>query len=142
MKRGKKLTILLGVLLAIVAVTLAVSLLKPKDAGNKADEKTTVFTLDAQEVTGLGWDYSDEISFTLVDGKWVCDSDAAFPVDKKYLQSMLDALKEVKASKTIQNAGDLDQYGLLYPVCAITVKTGDTTYNLAIGDQNSMNGQR
>ena len=141
MKRGKKLLTLLAVLLVVLGLTLAVTLMNPKDS-EKGDSHTTVFTLDPEKVTNIWWDYSHEASFTKTDGKWVYDADAAFPVNEACLEEMLRILSSVGASKTIENVEDLDQYGLLYPVCAVKVTVDGKEHELAIGDQNAISGDR
>ena len=141
MKRGKKLLALLTVLLVVLGLTLAVALMNPKES-EKGDSHTTVFTLDPEKVTKIWWDYSDEAGFTKIDGKWVYDADAAFPVKEACLEEMLRILSSVGASRTIENVEDLDQYGLLYPVCAVKVTVDGQEYELAIGDQNNISGDR
>ena len=80
MKQGKKLMILLLVLAVLVGATAVVKL---TDRETAAEEETakTVFSLNRDSVTALGWDYSEEISFTAGETGWVCDQDQAFPVD-------------------------------------------------------------
>lgn len=141
MKRGKKLLVLFAVLVAVLGLTLAVTLLKP-GGDTEGDTHTTVFSLDPSKVTKIWWDYGDEAGFTKVDGKWVYDADAAFPVNADCLEDMLRILSSVGATKTIENVEKLDQYGLLYPYCAIKVTVDGTEHQLAIGDQNAISGGR
>lgn len=141
MKRGKKLIVLLTALLVVLGLTLAVTLMNPKES-EKGDSHITVFSLDPEKVTKIWWDYSDEAGFTKTDGKWVYDGDAAFPVNEACLEEMLRILSSVGATKTIENVEDLDQYGLLYPVCAVKVTVDGKEYELAIGDQNNISGDR
>lgn len=139
MKRGKKLLWLLLVLAVLIGATAAASLLEPESG--EEDTSTTVFSLDPDSVTELGWEYSEEILFTASEAGWVCAQDEAFPVDVSFLDAMLETLTEVRSSKTIEGAEDLDQYGLEVPVCVVTVTT-DETYTLAIGLETSVGGER
>ena len=139
MKREKKLLVLLAALVALISVTLLVGWLI---AGSEKDADSAVFSLDPDKVTKIWWDYSDEAGFTKVGGSWVYDADAAFPVNEDCLAEMLRVLSSLSPSKTIENAKDLDQYGLLYPFCAIKVTMDGTEYQLAIGDQNTISGYR
>ena len=142
MKRGKKLLAMLAALVLIICVFVLVTALNPNDTDESGTAYQTVFKLDPEKVTNIAWNYSDAVSFTKTENGWVNDADSVFPADKAVLEAMLKALTEVGASKTIENPEDLDQYGLQYPFCSITVTADGTTYNLAIGDQNSFNGER
>lgn len=140
MKRGKKLLGLLLVLAVLMGATMAASLFNP-DNTEEADTSAVVFTLDPDSVTEIGWKYSKEILFTASGDGWICAQDEAFPVDESYLDTMLENLTEVKSSKTIAGAEDLDQYGLEIPVCTVTV-TADETHTLSIGLETSVGGER
>ncbi|MDD5863616.1 MAG: DUF4340 domain-containing protein [Firmicutes bacterium] len=140
MKRGKKLLLLLIVLALLTGATAAVKL-TVKDDTQPEEAAATVFSLNPDEVTKLGWDYSEKVSFTAGESGWVCDQDAAFPVDETYLTAMLDALTEVTSTKTIEAPENLDQYGLEVPVCKITVSDGED-HTLSIGLETAVGGQR
>ncbi|MBO5868530.1 MAG: DUF4340 domain-containing protein, partial [Oscillospiraceae bacterium] len=141
MKRGKKLLVLLVVLVLIVGATVLVNVLNQEDQP-QGSGYTEVFALDPEKVTNLTWDYSYEASFSKTADGWVNDADAAFPVNENQLDEMLRILSSIGASQTIENVEDLDQYGLLYPYCAIKVTVDGTTYELALGDQNNYSGER
>lgn len=134
MKNGKKLLLLLLVLAVLVGATAIVGTIS-KNAADQEDETQTVFSLTPENVTNLGWDYSEKVSFTAGEDGWVCDQDAAFPVDETYLDKMLEALTDVESTKTIENPENLDQYGLEIPVCVITVEDGHS-HTLSIGAGN------
>ena len=57
MKNGKKLLLLLLVLAVLVGATAIVGTIS-KNAADQEDETQTVFSLDPENVTNLGWDYS------------------------------------------------------------------------------------
>lgn len=140
MKRTKKLALLLLVLVLLAGATAAVKR-TVKDTAAPEEPAVTVFSLNPDSVTHLGWDYSETVSFTAGKNGWVCDQDAAFPVDETYLTAMLDALTEVTSAKTIHAPENLDQYGLEVPVCRITVSDGKER-TLSIGLETAMGGQR
>ena len=58
MKRQKKLLLLLLVLAVLVGATAIAGTIS-KDAAGQEDETQTVFSLTPENVTNLGWDYSD-----------------------------------------------------------------------------------
>lgn len=144
MKRGKKLIALLAVFAVALGAALAVKKWNPQDNTNTTgrDYDTEVFALDPEKVTNFSWEYSQEAAFTKTNGVWSYDADEAFPVDGDCLEEMLTALSSVRASRTIENAQDLDQYGLEYPFCTIRVTVEGKTYQLALGNQNTISGDR
>lgn len=144
MKRGNKLLLLSLVLVVLLAAVLLVSRLNPEETGDTTERtyNDVVFSLDPEKVTNFSWDYSDEAAFTKTADGWVYDADEAFPVNEDQLYAMLRILSSVGASKIIENVQDLDQYGLQYPFCDIRVTVDGKTWSLAIGDQNTISGDR
>lgn len=142
MNRGKKLLILLGVLMLLAAATMAVRRLSPEEEeAVPEDTAETIFAVDADSVTTLAWTYEGEsLSFSRANGGWAYDGDAAFPVDTSYLTAMLGTLTQVRANKTIPDVSDLSQYGLAEPVCSVTV-TGDRESTLLFGIETGMGGE-
>lgn len=140
MKNGKKLLLLLLVLAVLVGATAIVGTIS-KNAADQENETQTVFSLDPENVTNLGWDYSEKVSFTAGEDGWVCDQDGAFPVDETCLDKMLEVLTDVESTKTIEKPENLDQYGLEIPVCVITVEDGQS-HTLSIGLETAVGGQR
>lgn len=141
MKRGTKLLAMLAVLVLIAGGFFLLTQLGPKE-DTEGTTYQTILKIDPEKVTNIGWDYSDAVSFTKTENGWVNDADSAFPTDDQCLEKMLHILSEVGASKTIEKPEDLEQYGLANPFCTITVTADGTKYDLAIGDQNSFNGER
>ena len=93
MKNGKKLLLLLLVLVVLVGATAIVGTIS-KNAADQEDETQTVFSLDPENVTNLGWDYSEKVSFTAGEDGWVCDQDGAFPVEEAFQDPQAGALSE------------------------------------------------
>ena len=144
MKRSKKLIALLLVLVLLIGAVVAVQSGNSEtdtDETEAADTGTVVYTLDADDVTALSWDYSEYVAFENGSDGWVYTEDEAFPLDKTYIETMLSALRQVTSYKTIENPADLDQYGLAVPVCAIHVTT-NTVQTLKIGSESALGGQR
>lgn len=142
MTRGKKLVLLLGVLLVLMTVTVLVMEFSP-DENAEEEAAVTVFTLDMDQVTGLSWTYEGEEVSLERDGEnnWTYPADDAFPLDQSYPDAMVQALSEIQADRIIEEPEDLSEYGLADPVCSITVQA-DETRQLAIGDETSLGGQR
>lgn len=140
--RGKKLVLLLGILLVLMAVTVLVMELVPDEAAQE-ETAVTVFTLDMDQVTGLSWTYEgEEVSLERdEENNWIYPADDAFPLDPSYPDAMVQALSEIQADRIIEDPEDLSEYGLADPVCSITVQAEETR-QLAIGDETSLGGQR
>lgn len=141
MKRMKNLLALLAVLVVLMAATLAARKWNPENQVEETIPAEVVFTLDTENVTALSWDYSEALSFEKNDDTWVYAGDPVFALDESFITSALEALVSVESSKTIEDVEDFDQYGLEVPVCAITVTAGET-YELAIGQETTMGGER
>jgi len=142
MKRGKKLFALLLVLVLVLGATYAVTLLNSENDQTEEEPVTTVFTLDADNVTYISWDYYEPVSFEKRDGQWSYTGDSSFPLDSSYIDTMLDALAEVITYKTIEAVEDWDQYTLEEPYCEISLTVGGIDYTLKIGEESALGGQR
>lgn len=142
MKRSKKLLSLLLVLVLVIGAAWAATLLNSDNQTQEEETSyTTIFTLEADTVTSLGWDYNESITFKKDEDAWVYAADPVFPVEESYLETMLSTLSSILSYKTIEAPEDLAEYGLDVPVCIITV-TGGETYTLSIGNETGMGGER
>ena len=142
MKRGTKLAIMFAALVLIVGAFLLITFLMPKDNTDGPIADQVVLELDPAKVTNIGWKYSTEVNFTKTENGWVNDADSAFPTDEQVIDKMLHILSKVSAYQVIEKPEDLEQYGLVNPFCTVKVTADGKTYDLALGDQNSFNGQR
>lgn len=141
MKRSKKLLTLLAVLVLLAAASYGATKLSVKTEAPEEEQTETVFTLDPEKVTSLSWEYSEELTFDRKEETWTCRENAAFPVEESFLDAILDTLTDVESYKTIDTVENWDTYGLEIPVCTISV-TADATYDLSIGIETSLGGQR
>lgn len=143
MKRTQKLLCLLLALVLVSGAALAVILLSPEGEEAEEDPGVSVLSLDADSVTQLGWTCGEErLSFLLEDDTWVYAGDSTFPLSTSRVESALTALCGLTASRAIEGAEDLAQYGLEEPACTVEVTAGDTTTQLLIGDETTMGGER
>lgn len=53
-----------------------------------------------------------EMLFKMEDGIWLDATDREIPIDQERFQAMADAFLDLRAVSEVENAGDLDQYGL------------------------------
>ena len=141
MKRGKKLLTLLLVLVLLAAASFGATKLSAKTEVPEEEKTETVFSLDPETVTSLSWEYSEALTFDREEDGWTYRENTAFPVEESFLNTILDTLTDVESYKTIESVENWDTYGLEIPVCTISVTT-DKTYELAIGIETSLGGQR
>lgn len=141
MKRSKRLHILLGVLAAVGIVTFAVTQYEEKQEEIEASGEV-VLEIDPAAVQTLSWEYDAETLAFHKDGTWVYDTDEAFPVDEERIDELLGVFEAFSAAFIIEDVTDYSQYGLDDPVCTIGISTGDTDYEIQLGDFSTMDSQR
>lgn len=150
MKRAKKLYILLGILVAVCAVTFGVSCYQTRQEEIKASGEV-ILEVPADSVESLSWDVGDR-SFSFhketaegdsdAESKWIYDEDDVFPVDTNKINNLLSCFESLSAAFIIEDPEDLGQYGLTDPSCTINFSDGETTYTVLLGDYSPMDSQR
>ena len=140
MKRGKKLIVLLGVLVVLLGAAYAAAQLNPE----KEEETvyTTIFTLDPEQVTALTWHYSEEVPLVKEEDGWVYEEDPQFPLDTTYVDAMLTALSQIDSSKTIENVENWDEYTLEAAICEINLTVDGEDVTIKVGEETGLGGQR
>jgi hypothetical protein len=142
MTRGKKLLLLLAVLVVLCAAALVISRLDLEQADVQEDDSVTLLTLDPDTVTQLSWTYQGEtVTLTLSEDGWIDADGSGQEIDQDTVSAMLTALSDVTAQKTIESPDDLAQYGLEEPTCTISAQ-GDVSAQLVIGDATSIGSTR
>lgn len=142
MKRSKRLSILLGVLIVACAATFVLSRYEEhQEQIQNSDE--VVLELDVDAVQSLSWEYNSRtLTFHKEEDGWLYDDDEAFPVNADKITEMLNRFAEFGVSFIIEDAEDLGQYGLDDPLCTIAIETEDQTYNILLGDYSQMDEER
>jgi len=141
MKRSKKLYILIGVLLVACIATFAVTRHEERrERIKKSDE--IILRIPYDSVESLSWTYKSNTLAFHRDGTWLYDEDEAFPVDEDKIKELLKPFEEFGASFTIEDVEDLGQYGLIKPLCTISLKTRDKSYEIRLGDFSKMDSER
>ena len=150
MKRAKKLYILLGVLVAVCAITFGVSRYQTRQEEIK-NSGEVILEVPTDSVESLSWDVGDRsFSFhkettegdTDSESIWIYDEDDVFPVDKTKINNLLSCFESLTAAFVIENPEDLGQYGLTDPSCTINFSYGETSYTVLLGDYSPMDSQR
>lgn len=150
MKRAKKLYILLGVLVAVCAITFGVSRYQTRQEEIK-NSGEVILEVPTDSVESLSWDVGDRsFSFhkettegdTDSESIWIYDEDDVLPVDKTKINNLLSCFESLTAAFVIENPEDLGQYGLTDPSCTINFSDGETSYTVLLGDYSPMDSQR
>lgn len=142
MKRTKRLQLLAGVLVVVVAAAFAVLHYQERQE-EIANTDEVILAIDADSVTALSWRVDDaSYSFQNQDGDWSYDGDADFPVDPEEMDVLLSYFTEWGADFIIENPEDLAQYGLDDPTCEIDITSGEETQTILLGDYSTMDSQR
>lgn len=150
MKRAKKLYILLGILVAVCAITFGVSRYQTRQEEIK-NSGEVILEVPTDSVESLSWDVGDRsFSFhkettegdTDSESIWIYDEDDVFPVDKTKINNLLSCFESLTAAFVIENPEDLGQYGLTDPSCTINFSDGETSYTVLLGDYSPMDSQR
>lgn len=141
MNRSKKITVMLGVLLIVCAVTFGVSRYEEhKEKIINSDE--IVLELPSEEVTSLSWEYEGQSLAFHKDEGWLYDEDENFPVSEDKIRELLEPFTSFGVSFMIEEVEDYGQYGLDEPLCTIRLGTEEQTYEIALGDFSTMDEER
>lgn len=143
MKRLKKISILLAVLIVVCAAAFGVSRYEEhKEEIKNTDE--VILAVDNSSVTALSLEY-DETSLAFHksdDGTWLYDADEAFPVDTDKIDELINVFENFGASFVIENVDDFSQYGLDTPTCTIKLTSSDAEYTVELGAYSTMDSKR
>ena len=149
MKRAKKLYILLGVLVAVCAITFGVSRYqtgrkKSKTAARSFWRSHRIPWNPFLDVGDRSFSFHKETTEGDTDSEsiWIYDEDDVFPVDKTKINNLLSCFESLTAAFVIENPEDLGQYGLTDPSCTINFSDGETSYTVLLGDYSPMDSQR
>lgn len=140
MKKQQRLALLLGVLIAVSALTFAVM---KREEHKEIIKNTPATVLEMKDIDSVSWDYDGSgYAFRKEDGSWVYEADEAFPVDEGKMADLLEQFASMGAAFTIEEVEDYGQYGLTDPVCTITLTQGDQITEIRLGDYSQMDSQR
>lgn len=141
MKRTKKLYVLLGVFVAICALTIGISLWEEKKEKIK-NSNEVILKINDSDVKSISWEYSSNALAFHKSETWIYDEDESFPVDEEKILELIAPFENLESSFIIEEASSLGQYGLQNPECTITIKTEAKTYEILLGDFSSMDSER
>jgi len=145
MKRAKKLLLLLAVLAVIVAGYVIASRLTSEETREESDvQSISLLSVAKDSVSRLEWEYEGQtVVLEKSKGRWKYSGDEKFPLDSGIVNTMLSAVSAVNASRSIDDAGSLSEYGLDKPECIIAVYSSELAdgKKLIIGSKNEVTGE-
>lgn len=136
MRRGKKMALLLAVLVVLVIGYEAIDRM---ETGTSVSETAVSVPLWEEEktVSALSWTQDGEtISFALGESVWMKTDDASFPVKQTALENLAEKLSALTATRELTNVTQMADYGLDAPSFTVTAKDEDgSEIVFAVGDE-------
>lgn len=157
MSRGAKLALLLAVILILSAAAFFLITGENKKAAEEkaaadalaAEEEMkmpeNVFFIDPSNIDSLKWTCLAKFGEAERKGDgWIVKDDDGneYDCDQAKIDTMLNALRMVKAERVIENPGDLGQFGMNEPCAVIEIRTKDKVYTLTVGDPCQSNKEQ
>lgn len=142
-KQGRKMLIMVSVLLVFVLANVLVLKLTGSNGQSDGSDRVTVVSIASGKVAGISYRYQDEqVSLTLDDEKiWIWDEDNEFPIEQYRVKKMLSAVSNLVSSQQLLEFEDLKTYGLDDPQCTVTIlETDGKETVIKFGNKNSFNG--
>ncbi len=131
--------VILGLLYA--GVTIYNKNAQESEKAQKEQEaaSTILLSLDATKLTSISFDGTDgRVAFEQKDGEWYLPGDDAFVMNTSKAATMTSDLAALTITRTLDNPGDLAQYGISVDSNKIEVKTSDGgDYVILVGDRNT-----
>lgn len=127
-KKMKKMLILLGVLILLLAAYFGIQLLNKKQAEKQEakEEAEAVYVTDIEELTSIRYDVGNgEFMFEKQDGTWIYTEDPDFPLAESYPEQMADTFGRLKAERKLTDGDTLDAYGLDDPAYTVELTDAD-----------------
>ena len=142
MKRTKKLCIMLGVLGAILLMTLCIGMVQEKQENIEINGET-ILSVPVEEVTAFSWTEGDwQLAFRKEGGRWIYQEDEHFPASTEKVENLLRQFESFGAGFTIEDVEDPGVYGLADPAATLVLETGEETYTMELGDYSKVDEQR
>ena len=141
MKRAKRLSILVAVLVVVCAAAIVVTQLEERQEQIQATGEI-VLEIDSDAVTALSWTYEDTSLAFHKDDIWRYDDDDAFPVDQEKIGELLAPFASFGVSFVIEEVTDFGMYGLEEPLCTISLTTQEQDYTITLGEFSELDEER
>ena len=134
MRRQKRLAVLLAILILCIAAAVLISRINFEE--KMTGTETTIIDVESSDITRLAWNYEEEVAFVYEDEEWKYEEDDQMPADQELLAEIAENLSSITSDKMVEEPQALSVYGLDDPTYTLTVETGDTVYEISIGDES------
>lgn len=136
MKRGKKMALLLAVLVVLVIGYEAIDRMETGASVNETAVSVPLWQ-EGKTVSALSWTQDGEtVSFAKGESVWMKTDDASFPVKQTALDNLAEKLSALKATRELTNVPQMADYGLETPSFTVTAKDEDgEEIVFAVGDE-------
>lgn len=140
MKKEQKRNLLLASVTALLL--LIIYIMMPSGAVGKPEEGITVYSMDADTVTGLSFESSGgRIDLVRTDKGGVYEEDKTFPLNQNFVDTMLDKTAQLTARRFVaEGSRHFGEYGLDRPSNEIQVTGTGRTETIYLGSTNSATG--
>lgn len=152
MSRNKKNLLSLAALLVVLVICIVLYLLVPKGTGSDTDDSDSDSSSQSEDITveSIASDKIEKFEF-LKDGKtayslvrdgddWKLSGHKNLPLDSDKVTALFDCLAPVSASKKLDQASDLKDYGLDDPSYTVKVTADGKKYQFDLGIQVPVEG--
>ena len=140
--KQRTLAILLALLvLAAAALAILTAVNKKAAASSESTSAITLTSYSADAVQAILYDYNGEtVSLQNTSGTWALADDPSYHLNQTLVQSMVTALTDLTALRTIPDSSDLSAFGLSEPVQTVTATVNGKSITVSFGDTNSVTG--
>ncbi|MDO4619638.1 MAG: DUF4340 domain-containing protein [Lachnospiraceae bacterium] len=125
MKKKKRIRNLACGVLVLLALLLVMIFVKKKSEVTVTRETLTGLTVDKLKTIAYKKKGSEEVSFTRNRGLWEYNGSENFTVDQTKVGTLASSLTGNGLSRKLEDASDLEQYGLADPAYEISLTTRD-----------------
>lgn len=145
-KQKKQMIVIIIILILFVAAYFGMrsynAKQEEKEAAETEAEKIYVTELKKDDITAFSYQTDGEtLSFVKEEDTWKCENDETLTLDETAISTMLSTVATLEAAESVEDAGELSEYGFDTPTNVITLTTEKGTTTLTIGMNNSITDQ-
>lgn len=143
MKRSRTLKILIGVLAALIVITIVVIKIGEYRERMETFEEV-VFSFDEDKVDRFSFSLGATAHCDLTknsDGIWLLDKEVQYPINQELVHDLISCINNYEAKFKIINP-ELSVYGLERPEHSATVTIDGVTKTISFGDKSPIEGER
>lgn len=139
-KQRKQLIILVIILLLLIAGYFGVKKYNEvKSSSPEDDSVELVFDLSNDSVSELSYQYEGEVlTFIKEDAVWKYKEDTSLSIIQTSVENMISAVTQLESQGKIETVVEVADYGLDEPEQKITFVADGISYEIWLGDYNSM----